>query len=582
MDTVCQTCGDIGFEEWLLYCDSCKIKAIHRYCVGIVPVPITEYVTWICEDCDGSDSDSNCQEIDQTAKLGNVVKKCDKKKNNNNNHTFPVLAEDHGLQDATNAEAMEVSSSPIKETVKESKRRESSYSGKCHELTGLVRNGASILEAGDSSSFPDYNSCTSKMSESSSVRKEVDQTDKLHMSKKKKKKKMNKEKKNNKMSSNHTPPVLAFEDHGVQDTTSVEPVKMSSPRIKQTMKESKRRESPASGKPSEVTGLVGNGESVSVVEKLSTVPDHSSCTRKINDSGSDDKEVDQTAKFGRISKKSGKKKKKKKKNKTSSNPSLLVLAVEENGLQDVANVEPVKLFSSPINETGKESKSRESSDSRKSHGLTGIERNGASVMEAGNSSNMPDDNSCTSKKRKTSSGNTPVTNENRQLALAESNMPQTPAGFTSEHYRAQPIKKPIWRGSISVKGGNICSIDRIVAHVSSLACVRVHETASSLHTRLSAEMLPRLAIWPKSFLKNTGPKDESIALYLFPSSESNDEKVFHSLVLEMKKNDSAMRCVLDDAELLLFTSYMLPMDSWTFNSKEYLWGVFRPRQTSRH
>jgi len=77
----------------------------------------------------------------------------------------------------------------------------------------------------------------------------------------------------------------------------------------------------------------------------------------------------------------------------------------------------------------------------------------------------------------------------------------------------------ISRGLMSVKGGNECRMDGIVAHVSSLACPKVHETASSLKGRLSAEILPRLEVWPKTFLKNGGPKDESVALFFFPSSE---------------------------------------------------------------
>lgn len=77
----------------------------------------------------------------------------------------------------------------------------------------------------------------------------------------------------------------------------------------------------------------------------------------------------------------------------------------------------------------------------------------------------------------------------------------------------------ISRGLISVKGRNSCSIDGIVAHVSSLACPKVHVMASSLRGRLSAEMLSRLEIWPKTFMKNGGPKDECIALFFFASSE---------------------------------------------------------------
>ncbi|CAH8254628.1 unnamed protein product [Arabidopsis lyrata] len=454
---VCQTCGDIGFEEALVFCDSCKIESIHRYCIGITPTPFTEYITWICEDCDASDSDSYCNEVDQTAKLTHILKKKKKKKKKRRNRTPLVLAEDNGLQDATNVEPVEGSFSPIQETVG-SKREESSGSRKPHELTGLDGDRASVSEADKSSSVPDHSSCTSK-------RKEVDQTGhNLEKSEKKKKKKKKK-------SSNHSPPVLAVEEHEIRDTTNVEHVGVSSSSPTKEMMESKRQENSDSRKPHELTGLVGDR---------------------------------------------------------------------------------------------------------------------ASVSETANSSSVPDYNSCVTKKRKLSSGSIPVA-ENRQLAdgnssckVAESNTPQTTERLSSRHYRAQPIKIPIWRGLMSVKGGNNCIMDGIVAHVSSLACPKVHETASSLKGSLSAEVLPRLEVWPKTFLKNGGPKDESIALFFFPSSESNDEKVFNSLVDKMKTNDSAMRFVLNDAELLLFTSYMLPKDSWTFNSKYYLWGVFKPRQTSRH
>ncbi|AAF63102.1 Hypothetical protein [Arabidopsis thaliana] len=375
---VCQTCGDIGFEEALVFCDSCMFESIHRYCLGITPIPFTEYITWICEDCDNSESDSDCNEVDQTVK----------KKKKSRNQPLVVLAEDNVLQ----------------EPLEGSKREESSCSRKPHELTCLDGNGESVLEAADSSSVPDHSSCTSK-------RKEVDQTANLgHILERSEKKKKKKKKKK---SINHSPPVLAVEDHELQGTTNVvEPVEVSS--------------------------------------------------------------------------------------------------------------------SSPTKET-MESKRQESSDSRKPHELTCL----VGDSETANSSSVPEHNSCAVKKRKLSSGNKQIqlADGSSSCRVAESNMPLT---LTSRNYRAQPIKIPIWRGLMSVKGGNSCTMDGIVAHVSSLACPKVHETASSLKGRLSAEILP-----------------------------SNDEKVFDSLVDKMKKNDSAMRCVLNDAELLLFTSYMLPKDSWT-------------------
>ncbi|XP_023632924.1 uncharacterized protein LOC111828664 [Capsella rubella] len=54
---VCEVCGDPSSEEMLIRCDSCKNSIIHRYCMVKESSPCIECVTWICEDCDGSDND---------------------------------------------------------------------------------------------------------------------------------------------------------------------------------------------------------------------------------------------------------------------------------------------------------------------------------------------------------------------------------------------------------------------------------------------------------------------------------------------------------------------------------------------
>ncbi|KFK29538.1 hypothetical protein AALP_AA7G147200 [Arabis alpina] len=331
MAPVCETCADIGFEEALVYCDSCKLASIHRYCLGITPVPIDDYVTWFCASCVESDSGSDGEQVDKPLKLTHIV-------------------EDHDTTIVT------ASSSPPKETRKESE-------GNSQELT---TKGASVLE------------------------------------------------------SNCVP------DHDVSSTTS------------------KRK-----------------------------------------------------------------------------------LTFDQENMQLV-------VVKSPCNEGGE---------------------------------------------------------SNRVLTL-------TPNSLALVQYRVQPRRTPIWRGSISLKKGNIGGL---VAHLSTIACHRAYATANSLHTCLSAEMFPRLEIWPKSFMRNGGPKDESIALYFVPSSGSieneseseegegaivdpqqiDDRKNFDSLVLEMKNNDLAMRCILDNAELLLFTSYMLPIHYWSSSSTEYLWGVFMSKKAHR-
>ncbi|CAN7083143.1 unnamed protein product [Brassica oleracea var. botrytis] len=559
MANVCETCGDEGWVEALIFCDSCKLAAVHRYCCGITPVPIDGYVTWFCSDCDESDTASDSiqveledvESVDVSSSpptmeehetrgipgssksnesvlemIGNEKKKKKKKKRKIVTHSLPDDA--------------------IVETMEVSKKQDGSENGESDELVGLARNESSVLEKSG---------------------------------KKKKKKKKTTDKgvdKQNEEGSNHFSPVLEAEGHGLQGTTSVEP-----------MKESKKRKCSKSREPEGLNVLVGN--EVSVLEKSAKKKrsqessNHPSPVLNAVECGHQDTASVEAMKESKKHKKSdeliGEKseKKKKKTNEESSNHTAPVLAAKDNVACDTDNVEPAK--------------AQESSASRKPHELAGLETNGASVSEGGNSTNVPDDNSCTtSKKRRLSSGNIQVTSENMELPAinssckeAESNMPQTNEVMPAlNNGRAQPICAPVWRGSVTVKQGNNCSIHGLVAHLSTLACPRVYEKASSLHTRLSAEMLPRLEIWPPSFLKNGPPTDDSIALYFFPSHDSNGENVYYSLVDEMKKKDLGMRCLLDDAELLLFTSYQLPLPCWKFHSKEYLWGVFRRRKTSGH
>ncbi|XP_050937424.1 uncharacterized protein LOC103500424 isoform X6 [Cucumis melo] len=85
----------------------------------------------------------------------------------------------------------------------------------------------------------------------------------------------------------------------------------------------------------------------------------------------------------------------------------------------------------------------------------------------------------------------------------------------------------------------------------------------------------RCDVWPRGFQK-LGPTDQSIALYFFPDGES--QKAFDLLVNAMMSHDLAMKAVLKNAELLVFTSAMLPMRFWRFQTKYYLWGVFRGKQ----
>ncbi|KAK4359825.1 hypothetical protein RND71_022054 [Anisodus tanguticus] len=75
------------------------------------------------------------------------------------------------------------------------------------------------------------------------------------------------------------------------------------------------------------------------------------------------------------------------------------------------------------------------------------------------------------------------------------------------------------------------------------------------------------------------PTDNSIALYLFPELE-RDENSYDALLEDVIDNDLAMKATIDDLELLIFSSCELPHKNWRLCRKYYLWGVFRLKSSS--
>ncbi|KAK7391287.1 hypothetical protein VNO78_19701 [Psophocarpus tetragonolobus] len=138
---------------------------------------------------------------------------------------------------------------------------------------------------------------------------------------------------------------------------------------------------------------------------------------------------------------------------------------------------------------------------------------------------------------------------------------------------AQPIIEPIWRGSIYFCNETIGTVSGLLAHMSNLACSKVAEEARHLAEVLHAELVPKSMVWPESF-KTREPTDQDIALFFFPDSEGA-EKDFDALVDDIISHGHAIRFVAKNAELLIFSSIELPIPCWRFESKYFLWGVFR-------
>ncbi|KAI3669061.1 hypothetical protein L6452_40282 [Arctium lappa] len=145
------------------------------------------------------------------------------------------------------------------------------------------------------------------------------------------------------------------------------------------------------------------------------------------------------------------------------------------------------------------------------------------------------------------------------------------------HYLpARPVLDPVWRGSFNITETDYDLFEGFVGHLSTKACYKVCEEARVLPSLLRLEMQPKTTIWPKSFVESQ-PSDEHIALYFFPGNTKN-ERAFERLVMDMIDEELAMRATAKNAELLIFTSTVLPQSHWRFQGNYYLWGVFRAKQ----
>ncbi|XP_050383806.1 uncharacterized protein LOC126800479 [Argentina anserina] len=151
----------------------------------------------------------------------------------------------------------------------------------------------------------------------------------------------------------------------------------------------------------------------------------------------------------------------------------------------------------------------------------------------------------------------------------------------STHVVAQPVAVPTWKGSLMILNNidnqtlKFETVSGLAAHLSSIACDKVLEESKFLNTQLVLDLVHRTDVWPKGY-DMYEPSDGSIALYFLPDSETN-EKTFNNLMVRMMQEDLAMKVDVEKAELLVFTSSMLPEKYQRVDSKMYLWGVFKEK-----
>nr|TKW07443.1 hypothetical protein SEVIR_7G307000v2 [Setaria viridis] len=141
------------------------------------------------------------------------------------------------------------------------------------------------------------------------------------------------------------------------------------------------------------------------------------------------------------------------------------------------------------------------------------------------------------------------------------------------NYCSKPICEPSWKGIFKIDGKEYISL---AGHLSTKSCEKVWELSKSLPPVVEVERVSRLVAWP-SVWKASKPSSDNIGLYFLHENMRNDEEL-DQLVKEVVENDLLLRAVVNEAEMLIFPSVLLPKRYQTFQAKYYLWAVFNPRE----
>ncbi|CAL5204351.1 unnamed protein product [Lathyrus oleraceus] len=141
-----------------------------------------------------------------------------------------------------------------------------------------------------------------------------------------------------------------------------------------------------------------------------------------------------------------------------------------------------------------------------------------------------------------------------------------------KYSRAQPLSDPVWGGLFRL---NNATHFHLVAYLSSGASSKVKSAVTELPKLLDVESLSRHVIWPQSFVTYP-PDNDCIGLYFFPQYE-RDEMIFDRVLNYAIEQDSALKAVINNLELFIFSSHLLPPDDRRICKKYYLWGVFKPK-----
>ncbi|XP_073145177.1 PHD finger-containing protein 6 isoform X2 [Henckelia pumila] len=145
---------------------------------------------------------------------------------------------------------------------------------------------------------------------------------------------------------------------------------------------------------------------------------------------------------------------------------------------------------------------------------------------------------------------------------------------SSEKCSTTPAMDALWKGRFSIceylKNGALNDI--IQAHPPSKVRRKIFEFSKIMPETLQFELVPCKKFWINLF-QEYHPDSRDIGLYFFPCDGERAVN-YASLLDSLSERKLALRKQMEDVELVVFTSALLPTDCQNWKGKFFLWGVF--------
>lgn len=155
-----------------------------------------------------------------------------------------------------------------------------------------------------------------------------------------------------------------------------------------------------------------------------------------------------------------------------------------------------------------------------------------------------------------------------------------PSALSGKSYSSQnlvrvgPASQVLWAGHIELLHADNKMFEIFLAHSAAKVSRKAYKIAAQMGGVLQFKIHPRRAFWPKIFQSDC-PDARDVALYFYPERSGRSIEKYRELLKLLEQQDLMLRSVMEQVELLVFSSKLLHSEYQILDGCIYMWGVFR-------